>query len=242
MTLSRICAASLLMIAASPLLAADKKQHAVTPIANVTISGVVVDAATGTPVAGAVVHSGSYYSDRNGTGANGKYALSLPGSRPTTLVVEDFAYEPVSVSVVPANDAVLDLRLTTSRPTVTVTLKNDEKHVLDLGTSQFGYYIVFSGYGRSDVGNFCKPDGSQFLPDKNDVAKIIGPATLADSTACCARGQVMAVNVEMKSGEKTRAFFVDSCFGNEVDFIGRERSTGQYLYLKFIDIAELDFQ
>jgi carboxypeptidase-like protein len=242
MTLSRICAASLLLIAASPLLAADKKQHAVTPIANVRISGVVVDAATGAPVAGAIVHSGSYYSDRNGTGANGKYTLSLPGSRPTTLVVEDFAYEPVSVSVVPANDAVLDLRLTTSRPTVTVTLKNDEKHVLDLGTSQFGYYIVFSGYGRSDAGNFCKPDGSQFLPDKNDVAKIIGPATLADSTACCTRGQVMAVNVEMKSGEKTRAFFVDSCFGNEVDFIGRERSTGQYLYLKFIDIAELDFQ
>jgi hypothetical protein len=242
MTLSRICAASLLMIAGSPLLAADKKQHAVTPIANVRISGVVVDAVTGAPVAGAIVHSGSYYSDRNGTGANGKYTLSLPGSRPTTLVVEDFAYEPLSVTVVPANDAVVDLRLTTSRPTVTVTLKNDEKHVLDLGTSQFGYYIVFSGYSRSDTGNFCKPDGSQFLPDKNDVAKIIGPATLADSTACCTRGQVMAVNIEMKSGEKTRAFFADSCFGNEVDFIGRERSTGQYLYLKFIDIAELDFQ
>jgi hypothetical protein len=52
----------------------------------------------------------------------------------------------------------------------------------------------------------------------------------------------MAVTVEMKSGERTQAFFNDSCFGNEVDFIGRERTTGQFLYLKFTDIKELDFQ
>jgi len=241
MTLFRICAASVL-IAASPLLTADNKPHAVTPVAKVTISGVVLDATTGAPIAGAIVHTGSFYSDRNGTAANGKYTLSLPGGRPTTLIVEDFAYEPTSLSVVPANDAVLDLRLTTSRPAVTVKLTNGETHTLDLGTSQFGYYIVFSGYGRTDAGNFCKPDGSQFAPDKHDIAKIIGPAALADSAPCCTRGQVMAVNVEMKSGEKTRAFFNDSCFGTEVDFIGRERSTGQYLYLRFIDIAELDFQ
>jgi hypothetical protein len=241
MTLSRICAASLL-IAAMPLLAADNKQHAVTPIAKVSISGVVLDAATGAPVAGAIVHSGSFYSDRNGTAANGKYSLTLPGGRPTTLTVEDFAYEPVTVSVVPANDAVLDVRLVTSRPTVTAKLTNGETHVLDLGTSQFGYLIVFSGYSRADNANLCKPDGSQFFPAKTDIAKITGPAKLADSPACCTRGQVMAIDVEMKSGEKTKAFFNDSCFANEVDFVGRERSTGQYLYLRFIDIAELDFQ
>ena len=241
MTLSRICAASLL-IAASPLFAADTKPHAVTPTAKVTISGVVLDASSGAPVAGAIVHSGTFYSNRNGTAADGKYSLTLPGGRPTTLTVEDFGYEPVTLSVVPANDAVLDLRLTTPRPTVTVKLTNGETHVLDLGTSQFGYLIVFSGYSRSDNANLCKPDGSQFFPAKTDIAKIVGPATLADSALCCNRGQVMAVNVEMKSGEKTRAFFNDSCFGNEVDFIGRERSTGQFLYLRFIDIAEIDFQ
>ena len=240
MTLSRICAASLL-IAASPLLAATKP-HAVTPVGNVTITGTVLDATSGAPIAGAIVHSGTYYSDRNGTGPNGKYTITLPGGRATTLIVEDFAYEPMSQSVVPVSNGVLDLRLTTSRPTVTVVLKNGESHVLDLGTSQFGYYVVFSGYARSDNANFCKPDGSQFFPAKSDIAKIVGPATLADSTSCCTRGQVMAVNVEMKNGEKTKAFFNDSCFGNEVDFIGRERSSGQFLYLKFTDIAELDFQ
>jgi hypothetical protein len=241
MTLSRICAATL-MIAAAPLLSAANKEHAVKPIANATISGVVLDASTNTPIVGAIVHSGTFYSNRNGTAPDGKYSITLPSGRPTTLTVEDFSYDPITVTVVPANNAVLDLRLTTLRPSVTVKLTNGETHVLDLGTSQFAYYIVFSGYGRTDSGNFCKPDGSQFAPAKTDIAKIIGPATLVDSPACCTRGQVMAVTVEMKTGERTQALFNDSCFGTEVDFIGRERSTGQYLYLKFTNIAEIDFQ
>ena len=45
----------------------------------------------------------------------------------------------------------------------------------------------------------------------------------------------------MKSGEKSHVFFNDSCFGNEVDFLGREKSTGTYLYFRFTDIAEIDF-
>jgi hypothetical protein len=124
---------------------------------------------------------------------------------------------------------------------VTVKLTSGETHVLDLGTSQFAYYIVFSGYAGGNP-NFCKPDGSQFTPAKTDIAKVIGPAALADSPACCSRGQVMAVTVELKSGDRTQAFFNDSCFGNEVDFLGRERSTGQFVYYKFTDIAEIDFQ
>jgi hypothetical protein len=51
----------------------------------------------------------------------------------------------------------------------------------------------------------------------------------------------MTVNVEMKSGETSQVYFNDSCFGNEVDFIGRERSTGQWLYFNFTNIAEIDF-
>lgn len=241
MTLSRICAA-VLLAAASPLLAAGQKEHAVKPGANVMISGVVLDASTNRPVAGAVVHSGTFYSNRNGTAADGKYSIVLPGGRPTTLTVEDFAYETITQNVVPVDGGVLDLRLTTSRPTATIKLTNDEVHVVDVGTSQFGYLIVFSGYARADNANFCKPDGSQFLPSKTDIAKIIGPATPVTFSACCTRGPVMTVTVEMKSGERTEVYFVDSCFGNEVDFIGRERSTGQYLYLNFTRIAEIDFQ
>ena len=153
MTLSRIFCATTLLIAAAPLLAANK-EHAVGPTAIVTISGVVRDA-SGAPVAGAVVHSGTYYSNRNGTLPDGKYTLTLPGGRPTLLTVEDFAFEPVTVTVTPANNAVVDLTLTNSHPAVTVKLTNGETHVLDLGTSQFAYLIPFSGYARFDNANWC---------------------------------------------------------------------------------------
>src|SRR2546430_1456111 len=205
MSLSRICAA--LLIAASPLMAADTKPHAAAPTAKETLGGGVPRPRATPRVRGGIFHGGCFSPTGNGPAADGKYSLSLPGGRPTTLIVEDFAYEPVSQSIVPTNDAALDLRLTTSRPTVTVTLKNGEKHVLDLGTSQFGYLIVFSGYGRTDTANFCKPDGSQFLRDKNEIRKIIGPATLADSPACCTRGQVMAEPGAIKTGGPTQGFF-----------------------------------
>src|SRR5881296_456328 len=90
MTFSRIFAATLL--AALPL-SADVRERAVVPVGAVTITGVVRDA-NGNPVAGAIVHSGTFYSYRNGTGPDGKYSLTLPGDRPTLITVEDFAYEP----------------------------------------------------------------------------------------------------------------------------------------------------
>ncbi len=222
-------------------LAARVRQHSVTPLGAVTITGVVRDAATGAPVAGAIVHSGTFSSNRNGTAADGKYSLTLPGGRPTLITVEDFAYEPVTVPFIPIQDGTLDLNLTKSRPAVTVKLISNETHILDLGTSQFAYLVTLSGYVRFDQGNFCKPNGSAFAPDKTEIDRIVGPATPVNFSTCCTLGPVMTLTVEMKSGEKTPVYFNDSCFGNEVDFIGRERSTGQYLYINFVNIAEIDF-
>lgn len=238
MTPSRIFAATLLL--AAPLVA-DVRERAVTMTSPVTISGVVRDA-NGNPVAGAIVHSGNFYSYRNGTAPDGKYSLTLPGNRPSLIVVEDFAYEPTSMTFTPTKDAKLDLTVSVPRPAVTVKMTSGETHVLDLGTSTFGYYIPLSGYSRSDNANFCKPDGSTFAPAKTEFAQIIGPATPVNFSACCNRGPVMTVNVKMKSGETTQVYFNDSCFGSEVDFIGRERSTGQYQYFNFANIAQIDFQ
>ena len=238
MTLSRILAATLLF--AAPL-AAQTRERAVAITDPVTISGVVRDA-NGNPVAGAIVHSGSFYSYRNGTAPDGKYSLTLPGDRATLITVEDFAYETTTVTITPTKDAKVDLMVSTPRPTVTVKLTSGETRVLDLGTSQFGYYIPLSGYARTNNANFCKPDGTAFAPAKTEIAQIIGPATPVNFSACCTRGPVMTVNVELKSGEKTAVYFNDSCFGSEVDFIGRERSSGQYQYINFANIAQIDFQ
>ena len=120
-------------------------------------------------------------------------------------------------------------------------LTNGETHILDLGTSQFAFLITFSGYARYDNGNFCKPDGSTFAPGKTEIAKIIGPATPVNFSTCCTLGPVMTLNVELKTGEKSQVYFNDSCQGNEVDFLGRELSTGVFNYFNFANIAEIDF-
>ena len=51
----------------------------------------------------------------------------------------------------------------------------------------------------------------------------------------------MSVTAELKSGGSTPLYFNDSCFGYEVDFVGRELSTGQCLFFNFANIAEIDF-
>jgi hypothetical protein len=146
MTLSRIARRiGMFFLFFSLPLQAQLRHHALTPLGEVTISGVVREASTGAPVAGAVVHSGTSFCMQGGTKADGKYTLTIPGGRTSLISAEHFAYD------------------------------------------------------------------------------------------------TQTVNVEMKSGEKTAAYFNDSCYGYEVDFFGRERSTGTFLYDHFKDITEIDF-
>jgi hypothetical protein len=51
----------------------------------------------------------------------------------------------------------------------------------------------------------------------------------------------MKAQLELKTGEKFTVYFNDSCLGNEVDFLGREKSSGVYQYFKFTDISEVVF-
>lgn len=234
--MTRVAPAVFLLLIALPVTAAVR-QHAVSDLGNVTITGLVRDP-SGTPLGGTVVSSGS---NRNVTLANGKYTLTLPANRPTLITAEDFAFETVTVTFTPVKDATLDFSLTTPRPAVTVKTISGETHVLDLGTSQFAYLIPFSGYARFDNANFCKTDGSTFAPAKTEFARIIGPAVSVNFSGCCTRGPVMTLNVEMKSGEKAQVYFNDSCFGNEVDFLGRERSSRVFLFFNFANIAEITF-
>ena len=241
MTLSRIVASSLIA-AAVPLFADNGRQRVAVATPTVTIRGVVRDS-SGAPVPGAYVRSGTYSSSRNnGTKADGKYSLTVPGGRAILLTIEDFAFESVTVSMTPRADTTVDFTLTTSRPTVTVTLTNGEKHVLDLGTSRFAFYVVFANYERFNNANLCKTDGSAFAPHKTEFAKIVGPFSLVNFSPCCSRGPVLTANVEMKSGEKMQVYFNESCYGSELDFLGRERSTALWDYFKFDDIVEIEFQ
>jgi hypothetical protein len=232
--------AALLMCAALPLAAATRR-HPVAPLANVTISGVVRDAVTGLPILGAIVHSGTSFCQQGGTKADGVYSLSIPGARPVLITVEQFAYETQTVAFTGAAGSTLDFALT-PRPVATVKMVNGDTHIVTLDTALFGFAVPLSNYALGDNANLCKTDGSSFAPSKHDFAKIIGPPASVTYAPCCTFGPILTMNVEMKSGEKFLAYFHDSCYEGEIDFVGRERSTGTYVYLDFTTIAEIDFQ
>ena len=128
-----------------------------------------------------------------------------------------------------------------ANPSITVKTSAGETFDLDYDTSKFAYTIVFSGIIKDDNANLCKPDGSKVTPNKSEFSKIIGPGTTGNFPACCTLGPVTTVNAEFKSGEKTKVYFNDSCFGYEAEFLGRERSTGVFRYFAFKDVAEIDF-
>ena len=244
MTRTKIFACSF-VLAALPLFASSGRQRAAAVPATVTVHGVVRDS-NGMPVVAAYVHNGTFDPSAphigNGTNANGVYAIALPAGRPAVLTVEDFQFEPATVSVTPAADMTLDLTLTTPRPLVTVTLLSGESHVLVTDSVKFAWYRVFADYAKFDNANVCKTDGSSFAPNKKEIAKIVGPFTRVNFSPCCGRGPVITATMQMKTGETMQVYFNDSCYDDELDFIGRERVTGTWYYLKFDDIAEIDFQ
>jgi hypothetical protein len=216
------------------------RRHASTPPTSgppVKITGVVKDTSNGVLVTTAIA---SYGDQTATTNVNGEFTLNLPSGTPVTVTIQHPAFQPLQKAVTPQSGARFEFDLT-GLPSVTVKTKTNETHILDIGTSQFAFLIFFSGYTRSDNAHFCKDDGSDFTPDKTEFSRIIGPATPANFAACCQYPGVLSANVEMKSGAKLLVYFKDSCPGNEVDFLGREKSTGAYSYFNFTNIAEIDF-
>ena len=220
-----------------PMVAAEKRRVAAL-LPSIPVSGTVTDAATHLPLAGAQIVNGT----RNfvTSDAGGHFAINLPGGRLTLLSVRRLGYASVDRSITPTPGLSFDFSLS-PLPVVTVKLVTGETKTLDLGTAQFAYLIPLSGYVRSDTGNFCDPDGTAFMPAKSDIAKIVGPGVSETSSSCCTLGPVMGINLVLKNGQTKKTFFADSCFGYEVDFLGREIASQAYLYFAFKNIAEIDF-
>jgi hypothetical protein len=239
-------AAVAILAAQLPLAAQTIRHRAVAPPSNITVTltGVISDATTGQPLANAQVSAEGHKSAF--TDKSGAYSFKITKGRNVAVTAEQFAYNPQTLTIFGQDGQTLNFSLT-PKPTVTVKLTAPQgdpakdTYILDVDSSQFAYLIPFSGYVRSDVGNFCKGDGSSITPAKKDIARVVGPAVPANIPACCTIGPVMQVSLELKSGEKLTVYFNDSCFGNEVDFLGREKSSGNYQYFKFTDITEVDF-
>jgi hypothetical protein len=226
---------------ATTVAAAQGRRRAVSPAGQTgpttRIIGTATDVSNGVPVENATVTSGSLTTTTN---ANGQFALLLPAGQPSSISIEHAAFASFKQTITATAGGTYQFNLT-EKPSVTVKLKNNEIHVLDIGTSQFSFVFGLSAGARTDIANFCKSDGSDFFPDKTAFTRIVGPAVPVTAAQCCSFGSVLSANVEMKTGEKFLVYFRDTCSGNEVDFIGREKSTGRYAYFNFTNIAEVDF-
>ncbi|MEK6371704.1 MAG: carboxypeptidase regulatory-like domain-containing protein [Acidobacteriota bacterium] len=228
-----LCAVALALIAAAPLGAAVRKRPVLHPNAEkLTINGTVTDANTGLPLSGANVSSGIAGVI---TDAAGHYTLTC--LKDTTVTASRVGYVTVQRQ---ATGSPLDFALPQTA-TITVRTKSGQTFLLDHGSTKFGYVVVFSGYAAGDVPNVCRPGEPNWELAKADLKKITGPAHPLTSS-CCTRGPVMAIDVELKNGEKTTAFLNDSCFGYEVDVLGVERSTAKAQYIHLTDVTEITFQ
>jgi hypothetical protein len=218
---------------------APSRKHAVVPpVAGpaIPITGVVKDASNGLPVQQATASYGDQSVRTNG---NGEFILNLPTGTAASVSIQHPAFAALSKTVIAQSGVKLDFGLT-ELPSVTVKTTAGATYTVDIGTAVFAYALPFSSYIPSDNANFCKPDGSEFTPSKTEFRKIVGPATSSTLATCC-EGPLLTASAEMKTGGTTPVFFKDSCHLTEVDFGGRDKATGLFRWVKFTDVAEIDF-
>ena len=227
------------IIALSSFAEQSNKRRAVSPGTGeeAILTGTVIDAVTSAPLADVTVRSGA----RSGrTDAAGQFRIRLTSGHNTSLTFVRVGYETFSTDVNILGNMTATFRLT-PRPTVKVRTTAGTTYDLDIETVEFGYIAPFSGYTKDAHLNLCKPGGIPFQPDRADI-KTIRPGVAQTDKACCQSGAaVAAIDVELKSGERSTASFVDACFGYRVDVIGQDHKTGDPVYLHFSDIAEITF-
>lgn len=247
--LSRLLAIALVLVCV-PAFAATRRRAVGQPSSQppsqlVTVSGIVTDSVSGAPVIEALVSGGD---KRVNSDTTGRYSISVVPGVEVAITATRFGYSTVSQTVKAFGPQTINFTLA-PKPFVTVKLtpaaaaaaNGVGTYQLDLETSEFAYLITFAGYAQYDNANFCKPDGTNWQPQKTEFARILGPGVSSTNPTCCTLGPVLSLNVEMKDGTKTPVYFVDSCYGNEVDFLGRDLNTRRYAFFRFTDIAEIDF-
>lgn len=234
----KLAVAVMALFIAVPTFATPKRRAVggTQPEARIKLTGVVVDAESGRPVVFADVANGDI---RTVTDAQGKFELLVPSGRATSLTVGRSGYDTLVYNVPNgATSVTIQLR---GRSGVRVRTTKGETFELDYETAQFAYLIPFSGYARSDAGKFCRQGQQSYRPDKSTIARVVGPATTANFAACCTLGETLKIQLVLKSGETTDVYFTDACFGYEVDFVGRDHVSGEFVFLKFTEIAEITF-
>jgi hypothetical protein len=206
------------------------------------ISGTVVDDVTGQPVIFATVRVG----DRVDITDNaGKYQVKNVSSFGGKIIVEATrsGYATRSQQLTTGGEHVVNLRM---QPLPTVRVKKTDNTIIELDADsiEFGYPVLFSGYTAAAFEEFCKPNGTAITVNRTDIRRVNGVATKSVQSACCGTNEIEKINVELKTGEVTDLYFIDTCNNGTVtsiDLIGRNHTTGRTEYTAFSSISEVIF-
>lgn len=206
------------------------------------ISGTVVDDVTGQPVIFATIKVG----DRTDiTDSAGKYLVKNVASFGGKIVIEGArtGYTTKKAELTTGGDHVVDLRMS-PLPTVRVKKADNTTIELDADSVEFGYPQLFSGYTAAPFEEFCKPNGTAITVNRTDIRRVNGVATKSVQSACCGTKEIEKINVELKTGEVTDLYFIDTCNNgtvSSIDLIGRNHTTGSIEYTAFSSISEVVF-
>ncbi|HYC60980.1 MAG TPA: carboxypeptidase regulatory-like domain-containing protein [Thermoanaerobaculia bacterium] len=210
------------------------------PISAPEITGTVLDEVTGQPVAGVKVRVGN---KQDTSESNGAFKVKNVTSYQGKIIVEAerTGYATRRIELTTGGVQTITIRVAPT-PTVHLRKTNGTTLELDYESAEFGYPVVFSGYNSATYDEFCKSNGTAVTLDRTQIRRIIGPATMVTQSSCCAERQVQKITAELRSGETTDLFFVDTCQGIPgIEFIARNHVTAKIEYTKFADIAEIVF-
>jgi hypothetical protein len=243
----RATAALLVALVALPLAAqgaasadaAGTKRRAARPQAPAlaTLTGTITDSSSGAPVfqCEVLVQGQTYQADGNG-------GYKIPSLTPGQFSVTFQRWGYVSSSqTVSLNTGTNTVNATMAPKGVSlVTDKTGATRRYDYELSQFGYLIPFSGFARSDAAELCAADGTRSTVNKADLKSVSSFSDTAMSSCCPASGSIQTAVFTFKDGTTTTSGFYDSCSGEE-SFVGRDRDTGLWAYLKLSDLTRITF-
>ena len=225
------------LISDSSFASAKRRAVNVPFVAEATLTANIADAATGNPVLFVEVAGPGVFtrSDRAGN-----FSVRLPLGHPVALTFTRSGYEPLTEIVTIHSNTTDTIRLQ-SRPSVRIRTRAGVTYEVDLETLEFGYPEFFLGYRRDRKVAMCKQGGGELTLDRDDARRLRGPAFSAIELRCCPRGTPTGLEVELKSGETHRAYFLDSCEGRTVELIANDHVTYEPVFVRVTDVAEVVF-
>lgn len=199
------------------------------------LTGRVLDATTGSAISGASVSIGN---QATSTDEEGRFEFEKVGSGTYEVRVTRWGYVDFTQSVtLTSGSNQIELRVTPG-PAAELRKTTGEVYSVDYGSLEFGYVVTFVGYESGPHLDVCV-NGTERVIERAEIARVNGPVTVGNATACCRFDQAQQVSLTLKSGEQVTGILSDSCDGSKMDVIAFDRATGQSLYIPMTEIAHI---